>query len=173
MKELIIGGSRSGKSRLAEQRALACRLPVTYIATATAGDGEMAARIAQHQSRRPSSWGLIEQPLHLASVLLQQAAPGKCLLVDCLTLWLTNLLCGNEAAQLEPERDAFLNILPSLPGHIILVSNEVGMGIVPMGELSRRFSDEAGWLNQSVATICDQVTLTVAGLPFPLKPPAT
>ena len=172
MKELIIGGSRSGKSRLAEQRALACGMPVTYIATATAGDGEMTARIAQHQSRRPLDWGLIEEPVHLASVLLQQAAPDKCLLVDCLTLWLTNLLCENEGAQLEQERDTFLNLLPSLPGHIILVSNEVGMGIVPMGELSRRFSDEAGWLNQSVATICDQVTLTVAGLPFPLKPPA-
>ena len=171
MKELIIGGSRSGKSRLAEERALASGLPVTYIATATAGDGEMAARIVQHQSRRPSTWGLIEEPIHLAHVLQQYAAPDKCLLVDCLTLWLTNLLCENEAAQLEPERDAFLNILSSLPGHIILVSNEVGMGIVPMGELSRRFSDEAGWLNQSVATICDQVTLTVAGLPFSLKSP--
>ena len=169
MKELIIGGSRSGKSRLAEQRALACGMPVTYIATATAGDGEMTARIAQHQSRRPLDWGLIEEPVQLAKVLLQQAAPDKCLLVDCLTLWLTNLLCENEGAQLEQERDTFLNILPSLPGHIILVSNEVGMGIVPMGELSRRFSDEAGWLNQSVATICDQVTLTVAGLPLSLK----
>jgi len=171
MKELIIGGSRSGKSKLAEQRALKCGLPVTYIATATAGDAEMAARIAQHQSRRSLEWGLIEEQIYLAGVLQQQAAPHKCLLVDCLTLWLTNLLCESEGKHFEHERNSFLQLLPNLPGHIILVSNEVGMGIVPMGELSRRFSDEAGWLNQSVAAICDHVTLTVAGLPFPLKSP--
>lgn len=169
MKELIIGGSRSGKSRLAEQHAMESGLPVTCIVTATAGDAEMAARIARHQARRPPEWGLVEEPLQLANVLQQHAAPERCLLVDCLTLWLTNLLCENEGKFFERGRDVFLSALPALPGRIILVSNEVGMGIVPMGELSRRFSDEAGWLNQSVAAICDQVTLTVAGLPYPLK----
>ncbi len=169
LKQLIIGGSRSGKSRLAEQHALACGLPVTYIATATAGDEEMATRILEHQSRRPAEWALVEEPLRLADALQHHAAQECCLLVDCLTLWLSNLVCGGESARLDEERNRFLKVLPELPGHIILVASEVGMGIVPMGELSRRFSAEAGWLNQSVASICDEVTLTVAGLPYPLK----
>ena len=170
MMHLILGGSRSGKSALAEQRAADIGLAVTYIATATAGDAEMAARIAQHQARRPAHWHLAEEPLHLAQVLQQYAAPEYCLLVDCLTLWLSNLLCANDEALFQRERAAFLATLPMLPGQIILVSNEVGMGIVPMGELSRRFSDEAGWLNQEVAKLCEQVTLMVAGLPYLLKP---
>ncbi|MDP1680560.1 MAG: bifunctional adenosylcobinamide kinase/adenosylcobinamide-phosphate guanylyltransferase [Burkholderiales bacterium] len=169
MKELILGGSRSGKSSLAEQRASESGLVVSYIATATAGDGEMAARIAQHQARRPADWNIVEEPLHLARALQQHAAPNHCLLADCLTLWLTNLLCANDDALFQRERAAFLETLPTLAGHIILVSNEVGMGIVPLGELSRRFSDEAGWLNQEVARICERVTLMVAGLPYPLK----
>lgn len=169
MKELILGGSRSGKSALAEQRASESGLVVSYIATATAGDEEMAARIAQHQARRPSHWNIVEEPLRLAQALQAHAAPERCLLVDCLTLWLANLLCANDEALFKRERAAFLEVLPTLPGHIILVSNEVGMGIVPMGELSRRFSDEAGWLNQEVAKICECVTLMVAGLPYPLK----
>ena len=169
MKQLILGGSRSGKSSLAEQRASESGLVVSYIATATAGDEEMTARIAQHQARRPSHWSIVEEPLRLAQALQQHAAPDHCLLVDCLTLWLTNLLCAEDENLFQRERAAFLLTLPTLPGHIILVSNEVGMGIVPTGELSRRFSDEAGWLNQEVAKICARVTLMVAGLPFPLK----
>lgn len=169
MKELILGGSRSGKSSLAEQHAGESGLAVTYVATATAGDGEMAARIAQHQARRPAHWRIVEEPQQLAQVLRQHAAPERCLLVDCLTLWLTNLLCTNDEALFKRERAAFLEVLPTLPGRIILVSNEVGMGIVPLGELSRRFSDEAGWLNQEAAKICARVTLMVAGLPYPLK----
>lgn len=169
MKELILGGSRSGKSSLAEQRASESGLSVSYIATATTGDEEMAARIAQHRARRPSHWNIVEEPLRLARMLQQHAAPDHCLLVDCLTLWLSNLLCANDKALFQRERAAFLDTLPTLPGHIILVSNEVGMGIVPMGELSRRFSDEAGWLNQEAARICQHVTLMVAGLPYPLK----
>ena len=169
MKQLILGGSRSGKSSLAEQRAGESGLTVTYIATATAGDGEMAARIAQHQARRPAHWKIVEEPLQLANTLRKHAASDRCLLVDCLTLWLTNLLCANDEALFQRERAALLETLPALPGHIILVSNEVGMGIVPLGELSRRFSDEAGWLNQEAARICERVTLMVAGLPYPLK----
>lgn len=169
MKELILGGSRSGKSSLAEQRASESGLAVTYIASATAGDEEMAARIAQHRARRPASWGIVEEPLHLAQVLREHAAPERCLLVDCLTLWLTNLLCAHDETLFQQERAAFLDTLPTLPGQLILVSNEVGMGIVPVGELTRRFSDEAGWLNQETARICERVTLMVAGLPYPLK----
>jgi adenosylcobinamide kinase/adenosylcobinamide-phosphate guanylyltransferase len=169
VKELILGGARSGKSALAEGRALRSGLNVTYIATATQGDDEMSNRIAKHQERRPAEWGLVEEPVALAEVLVQQAAAGRCLLVDCLTLWLTNLLCSEQAYLLEKEKAALLEVLPQLPGHIIFVSNEVGMGIVPMGELSRRFQDETGWLHQQIAASCDRVVLTVAGLPHVLK----
>lgn len=169
MKELILGGVRSGKSRLAEEHALASGMAVTFIATATAGDEEMRHRIVQHQGRRPSDWTLVEEPLALAAALRTHAAPYRCLLVDCLTLWLTNLLCGTDPNRLQSERDSLLAVLPNLPGHIILVGNETGMGIVPQGELTRRFCDEAGILNQELARRCNRVVLTVAGLPLVLK----
>ena len=169
MKELILGGVRSGKSRLAEQHALASGLAVTYIATATAGDAEMQTRIAEHRRRRPPTWPLVEEPLALARVLREQAAPERCLLVDCLTLWLTNLLGANDGDRFATERQAFVELLPKLPGHIILVSNETGLGVVPLGALSRRFCDEAGWLHQDIAQLSDRVILTVAGLPHLLK----
>jgi adenosylcobinamide kinase/adenosylcobinamide-phosphate guanylyltransferase len=169
MKELILGGVRSGKSRLAERHALESGLAVTYVATATPADKEMLARIAEHQRRRPPTWVLVEEPLALARVLREQAAPDRCLLVDCLTLWLTNLLCADDAAVFTTERRALVELLPKLPGHIILVSNETGMGVVPLGVLSRRFCDEAGWLHQDIAQLSDRVLLTVAGLPHLLK----
>ncbi len=169
MKELILGGVRSGKSRLAEQYALASGLPVTYLATATVEDDEMRARIAHHQAQRPGHWQLVEEPLALASALQRHAAAGHCVLVDCLTLWLTNLLCAQDEARLRQESAALLQILPGLPGHIILVSNETGMGIVPLGELTRRYCDEAGRLHQAVAQCCERVILTVAGLPVVVK----
>lgn len=169
MKELILGGVRSGKSRYAEQRARASNLPVVYIATATAGDAEMSARIRAHQERRPAQWTLVESPLALAATLRAYAAPDRCVLVDCLTLWLTNLLCAADESGLRAERAALLDVLPGLPGHIILVGNETNMGIIPLGELTRRFSDEAGCLHQELACLCDRVILTVAGLPLFLK----
>lgn len=169
MKELILGGVRSGKSCLAEQRALASGLHVTYIATATTGDEEMRQRILAHQLRRPSDWKLIEEPHNLAAVLEAHAHPGHCLVVDCLTLWLTNLLIKNNGADYATQREALLTALPHLPGHIILVSNETGLGVTPLGELTRRFCDEAGWLHQALAGLCERVTLTVAGLPITLK----
>lgn len=169
MRELILGGTRSGKSALAQRRAQASGLPVTYIATATAGDDEMSARIRRHQLERPVEWALIEEPIALAEALRQSAAPDRCLLVDCLTLWLSNLLGFANEPEFQYERQALLDLLPQLPGHIILVSNEVNMGVVPMGELSRRFCDEAGWLHQALAQQCQRVTLTVAGLPLLLK----
>jgi adenosylcobinamide kinase/adenosylcobinamide-phosphate guanylyltransferase len=169
MLELILGGARSGKSRLAEQRAADSGLRVTYIATSQALDGEMAARIEHHRARRPAHWGLVEEPLALAQVLREQAAPERCLLVDCLTLWLTNLLMLDDAARLAAERQALLETLPELPGRVILVSNETGLGVVPLGELSRRYVDEAGWLHQALAAACQRVTFTVAGLPMVLK----
>lgn len=176
--ELILGGARSGKSALAERRAIDSGLNVIYIATACeTGDTEMAARIAHHRARRPSHWQTEEEPLQLAARLHQWAAPDRLLLVDCLTLWLTNLMLGLETdlepdrvPGLEPERQQLLDVLPALPGRIILVSNEVGWGIVPMNELSRRFADEQGRLNQAVAAVCSKVTLVAAGLPLELKP---
>lgn len=170
MKELILGGMRSGKSALAQQTAEATGLAVSYIATATAGDDtEMAARIARHQADRPGHWQLREAPLELAQAMLAEAEEGRCLIVDCLTLWLTNLLLKEDEAYFRAQRQALLDCLPQLPGHIILVSNEINMGVVPMGELSRRFCDEAGWLHQALAPLCDRVRLTVAGIPVLVK----
>ncbi|MDU9390746.1 bifunctional adenosylcobinamide kinase/adenosylcobinamide-phosphate guanylyltransferase [Pseudomonas sp. zfem002] len=169
MLNLILGGARSGKSRLAERRAVASGLPVTYIATSEPLDGEMNARVQLHRERRPAEWALIEEPLALARVLRAEADAGRCLLVDCLTLWLTNLLMLDDLARLAAERDALLACLDELPGEIILVSNETGLGVVPLGELTRRYVDEAGWLHQAVAERCQRVILTVAGLPLYLK----
>lgn len=169
MRTLILGGTRSGKSRLAERMAVDSGMDVTYIATAEARDAEMTARIAEHRVRRAAQWASVEEPLALAAALRQHAAPGRCLLVDCLTLWLTNLLLHPDPATFARERAALLAALPELPGKIVLVSNETGMGIVPLGELTRRYCDEAGWLHQELAARCDEVLLTVAGLPLTLK----
>lgn len=181
MIELILGGARSGKSALAEQRAAESGLAVTYIATAQAGDDEMARRIAHHQSRRAEHWALVEEPLHLAAALVDHAAADRCLLVECLTLWLSNLLhAGTAAKQAEAgqevscpllafETSALLDCLPQLPGRVILVSNEVGLGIVPLGAATRLYVDDAGRLNQSIARIAQRVTFVAAGLPLELK----
>lgn len=169
MIELILGGARSGKSRLAEQKAQDSGLEVIYIATATAEDEEMEDRIDHHRRQRPEHWQLVEEPIALAEVLKVHARPDRCLLVDCLTLWVTNLLCHAEQELFLKERQALLECLDALEGHVILVSNEVGMGIVPMGELSRRFCDESGRLHQELASQAEKVTLTVAGLPHVLK----
>jgi adenosylcobinamide kinase/adenosylcobinamide-phosphate guanylyltransferase len=181
MKELILGGARSGKSLLAEKRAAESGLRVLYLATAEARDGEMARRIAHHRERRPAEWGCAEETLYLAAKLRELAAPDTCVLVDCLTLWLSNLLFAGQAAKqaeageaidcplFNTETAALIELLPQLPGRLILVSNEVGWGIVPMHPISRLFADEQGRLNQRVAAACDQVTLVVAGLPLSLK----
>lgn len=169
MRELILGGARSGKSRLAEKLAADSGLAVTYIATSQALDGEMSSRIRQHRERRPADWALIEEPIELARVLRESANADRCLLVDCLTLWLTNLLMLEDDARLVAEREALLDCLSGLPGRIILVSNESGLGVVPMGELTRRYVDEAGWLHQAIAERCQRVVFTVVGLPMLLK----
>mgnify|MGYP002041379620 FL=1 len=169
MLQLILGGARSGKSRLAEKLAGDSALAVTYIATSQPLDGEMNQRIAHHRERRPAHWGLIEEPLELARVLQESAGEGRCLLMDCLTLWLTNLLMLEDPERLAAEREALLHCLANLPGEIIFVSNETGMGVVPLGELTRRYVDEAGWLHQALAERCQRVVLTVAGLPLTLK----
>ena len=171
MRELILGGARSGKSALAEQRAEQSGLAVTYIATAEAGDGEMVERIAHHRARRPADWHLLEEPVQLARALAENAANDRCLIVDCLTLWLSNLLANElpDEGRFSAERTALLEVLPQLPGRVILVSNEVGLGIVPLGEITRRFCDESGRLHQAVAAVCERVTFVTAGLPMTLK----
>ncbi|MDA8093466.1 MAG: bifunctional adenosylcobinamide kinase/adenosylcobinamide-phosphate guanylyltransferase [Betaproteobacteria bacterium] len=169
MKTLILGGVRSGKSRHAETMARSSGLAVSYIATAWPDDAEMAARIAHHRTRRPAGWILIEEPLALGTQLKAQAAPDRCVMVDCLTLWLTNLLLASDDNLVARERAALLVMLPALPGEIVLVSNETGLGVVPLGELTRRYCDEAGRLHQDLARICDRVVLMVAGLPLYLK----
>lgn len=169
---LILGGARSGKSRLAERMALDCGLAVVYLATATAtDDAEMRARIATHRQRRPAAWTTLEEPIALAGRLRETCAPERCVVVDCLTLWLSNLLCADDAAQLHAEREALIDALPALGGRVIFVSNETGLGVVPLGALSRRFVDESGELHRRLAERCEQVIFTVAGLPQTLKGP--
>jgi len=169
MRELILGGARSGKSRLAERLAAESGLEVIYIATSQPLDGEMSSRVRAHRERRPVEWGLVEEPLALARVLQEQASPDRCLLVDCLTLWLTNLLMLDDEARLNRECEALLACLRKLPGRVILVSKEPGVGGVRRGELPRRYVDAAGLLHQAVAERCERVLFTVAGLPMLLK----
>ncbi len=167
MRELVLGGMKSGKSLYAESQAQASGAEVVYVATARAGDGEMAERIAAHRARRPSHWRTVEAGDDLAGVLRACAADDRCVLVDCLTLWLTALVERPESWR--RARQDLLTALPGLAGRIVLVSNEVGQGVVPLGELSRRFVDEAGRLHQAVAARCERVTLVTAGLPLTLK----
>jgi adenosylcobinamide kinase/adenosylcobinamide-phosphate guanylyltransferase len=169
IKTLILGGIRSGKSRLAERLAAENQLPVTYIATAIAQDKEMKTRIALHRAQRPPHWQVIEEPLKLAAVLSNPATSEHCILIDCMTLWLTNLLTASDKSLFDRERETLLSLLPTLTSRIIIVSNETIMGIIPMGALSRRYCDEAGRLHQELAQHCDQVVLMVAGLPHVLK----
>lgn len=176
MLELILGGARSGKSRFAEERALASGKALVYLATAETRDREMSERVKLHQQRRSDDWALIEEPLRLAETLQQHSQTDNCILVDCLTLWLTNCLLQSEDVkqdgEWQSERTKLLDTLQTLPGDVIFVSNEVGQGVVPMGELSRKFVDEAGWLHQELAKVCDSVVFVVAGLPQFLKSPS-
>lgn len=169
MLQLILGGARSGKSRLAEQTAINTQLAVTYVATAQALDPEMQSRIEHHQNQRPAYWSLVEEPLYLANALQKIDRPNQIILVDCLTLWLTNLLLLDDQSVQQLECEQLLKVLPTLESEIILVSNETGLGVVPLGEISRRFVDEAGRLHQALGQIADKVVFCVAGFPMILK----
>ena len=169
MLQLILGGARSGKSRLAEQTAINMQLAVTYVATAQALDPEMQSRIEHHQNQRPAHWSLVEEPLLLAKTLQKIDRPNQIILVDCLTLWLTNLLLLDDQSIQQFECEQLLKVLPTLESEIILVSNETGLGVVPLGEISRRFVDEAGRLHQALGQIADKVMFCVAGFPMILK----
>ncbi|WP_062815582.1 MULTISPECIES: bifunctional adenosylcobinamide kinase/adenosylcobinamide-phosphate guanylyltransferase [unclassified Alcanivorax] len=167
---LILGGIRSGKSSLAERLVSEQPDPVVYVATATAGDGEMSERIRRHQRRRPASWGLVEEPVELGSLLNRQAtlSPPPCVLIDCMSLWVSNLLHAGDALFVR-EKESFLTALAGYPGSVVIVSNEVGLGTIGMDPLTRRFADELGWLNQALAKRCDRVVMSVAGIALTLK----
>ena len=164
---LVLGGARSGKSREAERLVLASGLAPVYVATAQALDDEMAARIARHRARRGGTWRTIEEPLDLAGVLERESADGRAVLVDCLTLWLTNLMGGLRPVEAEVER--LLAVLPRLSGALVLVSNEVGQGVVPARAMARAFVDHAGRLHQRIAEQADGVVFMTAGLARRLK----
>lgn len=171
---LVLGGARSGKSRYAEGLIEAAAPHGAYVATAEPGDAEMAARIAVHRTRRAEIgggdfWHTVEAPLDLPAAILREAAADRPLLVDCLTLWLSNLLLAERCVQ--DEARLLCAALPKAGGPVVLVANEVGLGLVPETPLGRRFRDEAGRLNQEVAALADRVVFVAAGLPLVLKEP--
>jgi adenosylcobinamide kinase/adenosylcobinamide-phosphate guanylyltransferase len=164
---LVLGGARSGKSRWAERLVEEAAASGTYCATAEALDSEMAARIAAHRARRSRFWRTVEEPLSLPAVIAAEAAAGRPLLIDCLTLWLSNLISAGR-----PLDEAFAALAAALrlaAGPVVLVANEVGMGLVPQTPLGRRFRDAAGRLNQETAALADRVVFVAAGLPLVLK----
>jgi adenosylcobinamide kinase / adenosylcobinamide-phosphate guanylyltransferase len=172
----IVGGARSGKSAYAERLARESALPVTYIATARlANDEEFAQRIAHHRARRPAHWALVEAPLDLDKALEATALPGQCVLIDCLTLWLANLLCPPDLeaplSDWSARIDKFIAACERAQGMVLVVSNEIGMGVVPLGAATRLYVDELGRLNQRVAALAERATLVAAGLPLVLKKP--
>jgi adenosylcobinamide kinase/adenosylcobinamide-phosphate guanylyltransferase len=171
MLHLVLGGARSGKSRYAEQLAKQLSQQsareVVFIATATEIDEEMSARITKHQQQRPSDWQLLEAPLDLTSAI--QNIKDKVILVDCLTLWLNNQMYHQPEQDFKGLVQRLADTLNTSDCDIILVSNEVGLGVIPMGKLSRQFVDQAGWMNQALAATADNVCFIAAGLSMRLK----
>ncbi|MCR8549009.1 bifunctional adenosylcobinamide kinase/adenosylcobinamide-phosphate guanylyltransferase [Salipiger sp. P9] len=163
---LITGGVRSGKSRLAERMTLALGQPAIYIATAEPRDDEMADRIARHRARRGAEWQTLAEPMDLARVL-RESDGGAPRLVDCLTLWLSNLMLAER--DWEAETDALAALLPRMRAPVVFVTNEVGAGIVPENALARAFRDAAGLVNQKIAAASDELWLCVAGYPMKVK----
>ena len=164
---LVLGGARSGKSAYAERLVTESGLTPVYVATAEAGDAEMAARIAEHRARRGAGWTTVEAPERLEQILAREAGAGRALLVDCLTLWLSNIMLAG--ADAEKRCRALADAALRLPGLVVFVSNEVGLGLVPDTPLGRRFRDAQGRLNQAMAAVAAQVVFMAAGLPVVLK----
>lgn len=179
MRSFYVGGARSGKSTLATARAREHSDDVCCIVTALESDSEMKARITAHRKDRPSAWKVIEEPIRLGAALDAVDRKYAVVLIDCLTIWTANCLWPRESSLAVPaydtwrqEREAFLSALRACASHVVIVSNEVGTGIIPANAASRVFVDEQGWLNQSVAATCDEVFQAVAGIPLRLKPRA-
>lgn len=164
---LVLGGARSGKSRFGEQIAKDSGLAVIYVATAQAYDNEMVKRIEQHKLDRPDHWQSIEEPVNLPQIIEDNSHSKNIILVDCLTLWLMNLL--DAKLDIPKEVDALLNALSKSSGAVVMVSNEITMGVVPMGEMSRQYVDELGRMHQRIAQQAHNVTLMVAGIPMAIK----
>lgn len=164
---LVLGGARSGKSRYAQERAEVESGALVYIATGQAFDAEMADRIAHHRADRGKRWRTLEAPIALTEAIRAEARPEQVLLVDCLTLWASNLMLADY--DIEAEAAALAACIREVPGRVILVSNEVGLGIVPDNALARRFRDVAGRINQTVAKVVDEAVFIAAGLPLTLK----
>lgn len=169
MIHLILGGARSGKSNYAQELASDTGSPVVYIATATELDDEMAMRIAHHKKNRPQDWRVCEAPLNLIDTIESESKRGQTLLVDCLTLWLNNQLFHYPDQNFSTLFNSLVVACEKSQSTIILVANEVGLGIIPLGEVNRKFVDEAGRLNQAIAKIANKVTFVAAGLPLILK----
>ena len=165
---LVIGGARSGKSAYAERLVEESGLKPVYLATATTGDDEMSERIRIHKERRGEVWSTVEEPLALTTAIQEHSNIGSAILVDCLTLWLSNLMTLSR--DIEQETQELAAMLPDLNGPVVFVTNEVGLGIVPANELARAFRDHAGRLNQAVAQTSDRVVMMISGLPMTLKP---
>lgn len=169
VKTLILGGIKSGKSRYSEENAGLWNGPKHLIATATANDQEMSDRIKRHKEERDAEFNVIEEHIYLGTKIRQHSA-SDCVVVDCLTLWITNLLLlPNGDTSIEHERADFIESVSQSPSRILIVSNESNMGIIPLGELSRRYCDEIGLLHQALGKICDEVYLMVAGIPLKVK----
>jgi adenosylcobinamide kinase / adenosylcobinamide-phosphate guanylyltransferase len=166
---LITGGARSGKSQYAERRAVEMGDRPLYVATAEANDEEMAQRIAEHRKRRGTPWRTIEEPLQLAESLLAERGTTDCALVDCLTLWMSNLLIRHDDRYAREKVEELIDKLPELNFHLVFVTNEVGWGVVPDNPLARKFRDLAGWTNQRMAQAANEVILMVAGVPMIAK----
>lgn len=168
---LVLGGARSGKSGFAERLVAQSGLAPVYVATGQAGDGEMADRIARHRARRGSLWRTVEEPLDLAGALARHDLPAFAILVDCLTLWLSNVMAAGR--DVEAMAAELVATLARMKAPVVLVASEVGLGIVPDNALARAYRDRAGELNQRIAARADAVWFVAAGLPLALKRPAT
>lgn len=166
---LVLGGVRSGKSTYAQRLAEHWWARPLYLATAEALDAEMVARVTLHKQKRGERWSCVEETLEVAGIIRKNTPSHDGILIDCITLWLSNVLLKEGESAIQARKESLLDALRTTAGDVILVSNEVGMGVVPDSELGRRFRDLQGWMNQDLAAVADTVVFVIAGLPLVLK----